>query len=181
MGSHLTINTQNMILDLSNGGYPINDAAFSTPLYNNNDARVKYCHNMTSKGNCHIELKENVKHKWIKDGAIIVNHISGKCNPSDIFKEMRDGVNFRRLCDAFMCCASAFLKGLYVTTLPISNSTTSNPVTIAQTAYYVLPTKMGTLDVLLSNPLFRTPAALSCLSNAGCHILLRVSVFSRTL
>jgi hypothetical protein len=80
-----------------------------------------------------------------------------------------------------MCRASAFLKGLYVTTLPISNFNTSNPVTIAQMAHYVPPTKPGTLQVLPSNPLLHTPAALSCLSNAGCHILLHVSVFSRTL
>ncbi len=84
-----------MISEISNGGYPINDAAFPTPLYNDNDACVKWCHNMTSKSNCHIELKENVMCEWVKDGAITVDHISGKCNPSDIFtKEMRDGANF---------------------------------------------------------------------------------------
>ena len=171
-----------MILDLSNEGYPINDAAFPTPLYNNNDACVTWCHNMTSKGNRHIKLKENVTCKWVKDGAITVDHISSKCNPSDIFTEkMNDGASFQRLHDAFMCPASAFLKGLYLTTLPILDSTTSNPVTIAQTAHYVPLTKLGTLKVLLSNPLFHTPAALSCLPNAGPHILLHVSVFSRTL
>jgi hypothetical protein len=51
---------------------------------------------MTSKGNCHIKLKENVTCKWVKDGAIIVDHISGKCNPSDILtKEMHDSANFQ--------------------------------------------------------------------------------------
>jgi hypothetical protein len=66
-----------------------------------------------------------------------------------------------------MCHAYAFLKGLYVTTLPILNYTTSNLVTITQTARYVPPTKPGTLKFLLSNLLFCTPAALSCLLNAG--------------
>jgi hypothetical protein len=38
-------------------------------------------------------------------------HIS---NPADIFtKEMRDGVNFCRLQDLFMSCASDFLKGIF--------------------------------------------------------------------
>jgi hypothetical protein len=85
-----------MILDLSNEGYPINDAAFPTPLYNNNGTCVKWCHNMTSKGNCHIKLKENVMREWVENGAITVNHIRSKCNPSDIFtNEMRDGANFQ--------------------------------------------------------------------------------------
>jgi hypothetical protein len=93
MGSCLMINTRNMISDQSNGGYPINNAAFPTPLYNNNDVCVKWCHNMTSS---HIELKENVMHKWVKDGTITIDHVSGKCNPSDIFtKEMCDGANFQ--------------------------------------------------------------------------------------
>jgi hypothetical protein len=51
---------------------------------------------MTSKGNRHMKLKENVMCKWVEDGAITINNISGKCNPSDIFtKEMRDGANFQ--------------------------------------------------------------------------------------
>jgi hypothetical protein len=51
---------------------------------------------MTSKGNHHIELKKNAMRKWVKDGAITFNHVSGECNPSDIFtKEMRDGANFQ--------------------------------------------------------------------------------------
>jgi hypothetical protein len=182
MGSCLTIITQNMILDLLNGGYPINNAAFATPLYSNNDMCVTWCHNMTSKGNRLIKLKKNVTRKWAEDGAITGYHISSKCNPSDIFtEEMHGSASFQRLHDAFMCPASTFFKGLYLTTLPILDSTTSDPVTIAQMAHYVPPTKMGTLKVLLSNPLFHTPAALSCLPNAGSHILLHVSVFSGTL
>ncbi len=51
MGSCLTVNTRNMISSLSNLGYPIHDANSPTPLYNNNNACVKWCHNMTTKGN----------------------------------------------------------------------------------------------------------------------------------
>jgi hypothetical protein len=32
----------------------------ATPLYNDNDACVKWCHNLTTKGNRHIEQRENV-------------------------------------------------------------------------------------------------------------------------
>ena len=60
MGSCLTINTRNLILHLKSLGYPINDADAATLLYNDNDACVKWCHNLTTKGNHHIELRENV-------------------------------------------------------------------------------------------------------------------------
>jgi hypothetical protein len=59
MGSRLTVNTHNMISHLSSIGYPIKDTYAPTPLFNDNKACVQWCHNMTLKGNCHIELKEN--------------------------------------------------------------------------------------------------------------------------
>ena len=95
MGSRLTVNVRNMILHLASLGYPITDAQQATPLYNNNKACVKWCHNLTTKGNRHIEHKENSTREWVDDGTITVTHVSGRCNPSDIFtKEMRDGANF---------------------------------------------------------------------------------------
>jgi hypothetical protein len=55
MGSHLTINVQNMILQLASLGYPITDATTVTPIYNDNNACVKWCHTLTTKGNRHIK------------------------------------------------------------------------------------------------------------------------------
>ena len=55
MGSRLTVNTRNLILDLSSRGYPITDAATATPVFNDNDACVQWRHNLTTKGNQHIE------------------------------------------------------------------------------------------------------------------------------
>jgi hypothetical protein len=98
MGSCLMVNTRNMISSLSDLGYPIHDTNSPTPLYNDNGASVKCCHNMTTKGNRHIENWENATHEWVTDGTTSVTHVSGKCNVSDIFtKEMRDSTNFRRL------------------------------------------------------------------------------------
>jgi hypothetical protein len=88
MGSCQMVNTRNLIADLSTSGYPIDDASSPTPLYNDNDACVKWCHNMTSKGNHHIKLKENVTRKWVQDGSITVTHVSGKYNPTDIFTSL---------------------------------------------------------------------------------------------
>lgn len=103
IGSRLTINVCNMILCLVSLGYPINARNTATPLYNDNDACVKWCHNLTTKGNHHIEHQENATQEWVEDIIITVTHISGKCNPSDIFtKEMHDSANFCCLCDSFM-------------------------------------------------------------------------------
>jgi hypothetical protein len=171
-----------MILHLSTCGYPINDAASATPIYNNNDACVKWCHKMTSKGNHHLELKENVIREWVNEGAITVSHVSGKYSPANIFtKELRDGANYRRLRDLFMCLGTDFLKGLYTSTLLIPNATTSDPIHIAQLVHYVMPPAPGTLNLLLLNTLFRTLAALSCLPHAGQHILSCVNLLRRIL
>ncbi len=65
MGSHLTINLRNLILHLQSIGYPSNDTDIATPLYNNNKACVRWCHNLTTKGNRRIEHRENVTHEWV--------------------------------------------------------------------------------------------------------------------
>jgi hypothetical protein len=71
-GLRLTVNTQNMILSLSSLGCPICDAYTATPLYNNNNACIKWCHNMTTKGNQHIKNCENSVCEWVADGTITV-------------------------------------------------------------------------------------------------------------
>jgi hypothetical protein len=78
-----------MILHLASLGYPITKAQQTTPLYNDNEACLKWCHNLTTIGNHHIEHRENATHEWVADGTIAVTHISSKCNLSDKFtKEM---------------------------------------------------------------------------------------------
>ena len=129
MGSRLTVNTRNMISSLADLGYPIHDCTSSTHLYNDNDACVKWCHNMTTKGNRHIENRENSTREWVADGTISVSHIRGKCNIADIFtKEMRDSANFHRLRDAFMCRASDYLKGILPNVPNAAQSPTSAPI-----------------------------------------------------
>jgi hypothetical protein len=168
MGSCLTLNTRNMILHLSACGYPINDASFPTPIYNDNEACIKWCHNMTSKSDHHIELQENITREWVNKGAITVSHISGKSNPTNIFtKDMRDGAIICKLWDSFMCRGSAFLKSLHTSTLPIPNAMASDPSHIAQSVHCIPPSAPGTLEVLLSHALLHTLAALSCLTHAG--------------
>jgi hypothetical protein len=180
MGARLTVNTRNMISSLSNLGYPIDNTALPTPLHNNNDACVKWCHNMTTKGNRHIKNHENSTHEWVADGTIIVTHVSSKCNISDIFtKEMRDGANFRWLRNSFMCQASDYLKGRHHLVLAFNIDPSSKPAmpspALAQSTQIVPPTRPGIMDVLLSYPCLRTSSTLSCISTAGHHILSRLT------
>ena len=173
MGSRLTVNTRHMISSLSDLGYPITDCQSPTPLYNDNDACVKWCHNMTTKGNRHIENKENSTREWVADGTISVSHVSGKCNVSDIFtKEMRDGANFRRLRDSFMCRSSDYLRGI----LPNVPTTSDPPLpVIAQSTTAVPASRPGMLEVLAAYPALRLSSALSCISYAGRHILSKLA------
>jgi hypothetical protein len=178
MGFRLTVNTRNMISHLSSIGYPIKDTDAPTPLFNNNEACIQWCHNMTSKGNRHIELKENSVREWVEDGTLTVTHVPGKYNPSDIFtKEMHDGANFWRLCDSFMSKASDFLKQVFNNLHPKTkefDTLSHDPIYVAQTASYILPSSPGILNVLISNTSFRLPLAISCLCSAGQQILSHV-------
>ncbi len=95
MGARLTINTRNMISSLSDLGYPIDDTTLPTLLFNDNNACVKWCHNMTTNGNHHIKNRENSTRERVADGTITVTPVAGKCNVSDIFtKEMQNRANF---------------------------------------------------------------------------------------
>ncbi len=173
MGSRLTVNTRHMISSLSDLGYPISDCKISTPLFNDNDACVKWCHNMTTKGNRHIENKENSTREWVADGTISISHVSGKSNVSDIFtKEMRDGANFRRLRDSFMCRLSDYLKGI----LPGVPNPSDPPLPVlAQSTVTVPASRPGMLDVLVAYPGLRLSSALSCISYASRHILSKLA------
>jgi len=169
MGSRLTVNTRNMISGLSDLGYPIHP----TPLYNDNDACVKWCHNMMTKGNRHIENKENSTREWVADGTISVSHVSGKCNIADIFtKEMHDGTNFHR--DSFMCRVSDYLKGI-LPRVPNAAQSPSSELALAQSASSAPINRPGILEVLATYPSLRISSALSCISYAGRHVLSKLA------
>jgi hypothetical protein len=162
-----------MISSLSDLGYPIDDCKSSTPLYNDNDACVKWCHNMMTKGNRHIKNKENYTQEWVTNSTISVSHVSGKCNVSNIFtKEMRNSANFRHLCNSFMCRSSNYLKGV----LPkASNASQPSIQALAQSTTTVPSTHLGILEVLATFSRLRVSSTLSCISYAGRHILSKLA------
>ncbi len=91
--------------------HTIDGLSSPTVLYNDNDACVKWSHNMTSKAACHIELCQNSIWEWVQDKTLNIANVAGKINPADIFtKEMKDGAHFRHLRDSFMICLSDFVN-----------------------------------------------------------------------
>ena len=67
----------------------------SFPIYNDNEATVKWSHNMTTKRLRHLQMRENVVRELIQSGFCTVQHIQGQYNLSDLFtKEDRDKLHF---------------------------------------------------------------------------------------
>jgi deoxyuridine 5'-triphosphate nucleotidohydrolase len=65
------------------------------PIQNDNEAAVKWSHNMTTKGLRHIQMRENAVREQIQLGFITVEHIGGKQNLADAFtKEEKDTNHF---------------------------------------------------------------------------------------
>ncbi len=153
-----------MISSLSSLGYPISNTKTATPLYNYNKVCIKWCQNMTTKDNCHIEQHENPVWEWVANITLTILHVSGKTNIAKIFtKKMRDGANFQRLRDFLMCHSSTYNKHLH-------SSVDISPM-LAQTVQYIKPSCPGLLKVLLSHHCFCILEAISCLSSSGRHLL----------
>jgi hypothetical protein len=76
----------------------------TTIIYNDNKACVQWSKKATTKGLCHIQMRENRVRENIASQFILVCHIDGKINLADIFtNEMKDTSHFVELRDLFMC------------------------------------------------------------------------------
>lgn len=167
--SKLTVAIRNVASGLADVGYPIDDASAPTTMFNDNEACVKWSHNMTMKATRHMEQRETSVREWVQDKTLNVYHVKGTCNPADIFtKEMKDGVHFRRLRDSFMTRSSSFLKSPSLATSSTLPGYSSDLVHLAQTAKSV-PTSSysGLLEVMLSHNIFRSKTSFSHLSSSG--------------
>ena len=101
---------RNFSLGFERGGIFLNDTGDATRVYNDNEACVKWCHNMTSKSTNHMELWENSTREWVLKGTIDIRHVAGLCNIADIFtKEIKDRALFCRLRDSFMSRVTDFV------------------------------------------------------------------------
>ena len=166
----------NMASGLAASGVSIADLDGSSAIYNDNEACVAWSHNMTSKAVRHMELRENSIREWVQDGSISVSHVSGKCNPADIFtKEMKDGAQFRRLRDSFMSRLSSFrnqsLLEVYHRQLATPSSQAPSSILPAAATTSSYRDSSSLLSVINHSSLFRTPTNISHLSSAGRHII----------
>ena len=60
-----------------------------TIIYNDNNACVCWSHNMTTKGLCQIQIRENGIREMVQKNLIEVQHISGKINLADLFSQKK--------------------------------------------------------------------------------------------
>ena len=90
---HATCATSKKVVDFYNlcpsmgeSGHTLHNMDTSTPIYNDNEACIRWSHSMITNG-----TRENSVHEWVQDNMVSVKHMSGKVNPTDIFtKEMKD-------------------------------------------------------------------------------------------
>ena len=117
--SKKVVDFRNLSRSVSDAGYVIPAVDAPTLLFNDNEACIRWSHNMTSKAACHIKLCKNSVREWVQDGTIEVEHVSGKINPADIFtKEMRDSAHFCRLRNSFMSRLSDFYELIHTCCSP---------------------------------------------------------------
>ncbi len=102
----------NLSSSVSENDHTINNISSPTILYNDNNACIKWLHNMTSKATHHIELCKKKIYEWVQANTLNVVHIAGKVNPVDIFtEEMKDSAHFvRQLRESSMICLSDFVN-----------------------------------------------------------------------
>jgi hypothetical protein len=69
-----------------------------TPLYNDNRGAVEWSNSFSTKGMCHLNIRENAVREAQLMQEVFISHISGTCNPADIFtKEFKSDCTFRSL------------------------------------------------------------------------------------
>ena len=56
-----------------------------TTVYNDNTACVSWSHNLTTKRLRHIQIRENAVWEQVQQANILLKHIAGDCNISDLF------------------------------------------------------------------------------------------------
>ena len=72
-------------------------------IFNDNNECLCWNHNVTTKGLRHIQIRENAVRESIQKQKIMVKHIAGNINLSDLFtKEHKDTTHFLKMRDVMM-------------------------------------------------------------------------------
>jgi hypothetical protein len=94
-------------------------------IQNDNEAAVKWSHNMTTKGLRHLQMRENAVREQIQLGFITVEHIGGKQNLADAFtKEEKDTNHFITCRDLLVTKPMQSIKTTVDTSTPDTKHTT---------------------------------------------------------
>mgnify|MGYP007095113615 CR=1 FL=1 len=87
------------------------DATDPTPVYNDNRACVDWAATATTKGIKHLNLRENRVREAHATAQVMVKHIPGALNSSDLLtKELKDAALYRKLRDTIMVSKANFLR-----------------------------------------------------------------------
>lgn len=74
-----------------------------TTIFNDNSACVQWSHNMTTKGLRHIQIRENAVREAVQKRLILLKHIAGSANISDLFtKEDRSPEHFLQIANILL-------------------------------------------------------------------------------
>jgi hypothetical protein len=72
-------------------------------VYNDNNACANWSKRCTTKGLCHIQMRENLVRENVENSFVSIQHIGGKQNLADLFtKEMKDFMHFIELRNLMM-------------------------------------------------------------------------------
>ena len=92
----------------------IKDAVQCTTVFNDNKACVEWSAALTSKGIKHLNLRENKVREAQADKQVLVTHIPGQLNSSDLLtKELKGAALYPRLRDTIMVSRATFLRHHY--------------------------------------------------------------------
>jgi hypothetical protein len=159
--SKKVVDFRNLSRSVSDSGHSIEGLSSPTLLNNDNEACVKWLHNMTSKAARHTR-------EWVQDKTLNIVHVAGKVNPTNIFtKEMKGGAHFCHLRDSFMLCLSDFVND---SLLALHHTRRQSPqVTPAAALVSIASGCTSYMAALASNSICRTLTNVSHLCSAGQH------------
>jgi hypothetical protein len=152
MGSRLFVNVCNMISHLSSLGHPISDATPPTPLFKDDNACVQWCHNMTTKGICHIKNQEAQFASGLKMG-LLLRHTLVAISTLQIFLLQKCETGPTSAAFAIPSCAKALILLNTISTPLIhqKNHLTSPPLTTSTLHRQQTTSHPGHQDILMSS------------------------------
>eukprot|EP00957_Ditylum_brightwellii_P025824 1953840-Ditylum_brightwellii.AAC.1 len=83
----------------------LKDSIMKSPtiIYNNTNACICWTKNLTTKGLRHIQIQENTVREAVHKGEVVVKHIAGDANLSDMFtKEEKNSTHFLLMRDTIL-------------------------------------------------------------------------------